>query len=120
MLEVVERVLVDICPQIAIANGFAAIRIQIAHAHVKLAIVRIDLRGVCHGLALGRMHRSGGKLQGYAEFVDLGQAIVCLDILCAIKKRKMADSITRPSVPIIVRHLPHFNLTAVKDTRIGD
>jgi hypothetical protein len=51
MLEVVEHVLVDVCPQIAIANGFAAGRVQIAHAHVQLAIVKIDLRGVCHGLA---------------------------------------------------------------------
>jgi hypothetical protein len=50
MLKVVERVRVDVCSQIATANGFAARRVQIAHAHVKLAIVRIDLRGVCHGL----------------------------------------------------------------------
>jgi hypothetical protein len=45
MLEVVERVLAEACPQIAIANGLAAGRVQIAHAQVQHAVVKIDLRG---------------------------------------------------------------------------
>ena len=73
-LEVVERILVQSSTQVAVANSLAAGRVEVAHAHVELPIVEIDLRRVRHGLALGGVYGTGRGLQGRAERVDLGQS----------------------------------------------